>query len=115
MRNSRRKRGTLPARSGVYLAAPAAAVCVCLGGATAAEVSYERLLKPEPHNWLMNHRDYGSHRFSPLEAINKSNVKQLKLAFAVALGGTSGNEYLEATPVVDDGFLYITDVWGVVY
>jgi alcohol dehydrogenase (cytochrome c) len=83
--------------------------------AGAAEVTYERLLKPEPHNWLMNHRDYGSQRFSPLDVINKSNVKNLKLAFAVALGGTSANEYIEATPLVEDGFMYITDVWGVVY
>src|SRR5262245_55042593 len=83
--------------------------------ANAADVTYERLLKPEPQNWLMNHRDYGSQRFSPLDVINKSNVKNLKLAFAVALGGTSANEYIEATPLVEDGYLYITDVWGVVY
>src|SRR5215467_3718575 len=83
--------------------------------AGAADVTYERLLKPEPQNWLMNHRDYGSQRFSPLDVINKSNVKNLKLAFAVALGGTSANEYVEATPLVEDGFLYITDVWSVVY
>ena len=38
--------------------------------AGAADVTYERLLKPEPHNWLMNHRDYGSQRFSPLDVIN---------------------------------------------
>jgi alcohol dehydrogenase (cytochrome c) len=30
-------------------------------------------------------------------------------------GGTSANEYVEATPLVDDGFMYMTDVWGVVY
>ena len=42
-------------------------------------------------------------------------MKDLKLAFAVALGGTSANEYLEATPLVEDGFMYIVDVWGVVY
>jgi len=63
----------------------------------------------------MNHHDYNSQRFSPLDKITKSNVKDLKLAFAVALGGTSPNEYLEATPLVDDGFMYMTDVWGVVY
>jgi len=58
---------------------------------------------------------FSSQRYSPLEAINRSNVKNLKLAFSVALGGTSANEYVEATPLVDDGFMYITDVWGVVY
>jgi len=81
----------------------------------AADVTYERLRNPEPQNWLMNHHDFGSQRFSPLDLINKTNVKNLKLAFAVPLGGKAGNEYVEATPLVDNGFMYITDVWGVVY
>ena len=98
-----------------------AALLACCGGvllgtaARAADVTFERLQHPEPQNWLMNHRDYGSHRFSPLAVINTSNVKNLKLAFAIPLGGTSGNEYTEATPLVEDGFMYITDVWSVVY
>jgi alcohol dehydrogenase (cytochrome c) len=81
----------------------------------AAEVTFERLVNPEPHNWLMNHHDYNAQRYSALDAINKSNVKNLKLAFAVAIGGTAGNEALEATPLVEDGFMYICDHWGVVY
>ena len=28
----------------------------------AADVTFERLLNPEPHNWLMVHHDYGAHR-----------------------------------------------------
>jgi len=83
--------------------------------AAAADVTFERLANPEPQNWLMNHRDYGSQRYSPLDIINKGTVKGLKLAYAVPLGGTSANEYTEATPLAEDGFLYITDVWGVVY
>ena len=83
--------------------------------ARAADVTFERLLNPEPQNWLMNHHDFSSQRFSKLTTINRSNVKDLKLVFSVALGGTSPNEYIEATPLVDDGFMYITDVWGVVY
>jgi alcohol dehydrogenase (cytochrome c) len=82
---------------------------------SAAEVTYERLQHPEPQNWLMNHHDYGAQRFSALESINKSNVKNLKLKFAVALGGSAGNESLEATPLVEDGFMYMADGWGVVY
>jgi alcohol dehydrogenase (cytochrome c) len=84
-------------------------------GSYAADVTYERLRNPEPQNWLMNHHDFASQRFSPLDLINKTNVKNLKLAFAVPLGGKAGNEYVEATPLVDNGFMYITDVWGVVY
>jgi alcohol dehydrogenase (cytochrome c) len=83
----------------------------------AADVTPERLLNPdkEPQNWLMNHRTYDGQRFSPLARINKANVKELKLAYAVPLGGTSGNEYNEATALAEDGFLYITDSWGVLY
>src|SRR5882757_4861388 len=96
-----------------------AIACALLAGtaARAADVTYERLLNPdkEPQNWLMNHRDFGSQRFSPLDAINKSNVKGMRLQFAIALGGTAGNEALEVTPLVEDGFMYVIDGWGVVY
>ena len=53
--------------------------------ARSADVTYERLLNPEPHNWLMNHRDFAAQRFSPLDLINTSNVKNMKLKFAVAI------------------------------
>jgi glucose dehydrogenase len=67
--------------------------------AMAADVTPERLLNPdrEPQNWLMNHRTYDGQRFSPLVRINKGNVKNLKLAYAVPLGGTAGDEWIEAT------------------
>ena len=85
--------------------------------ALAAEVTSQRLLNAdkEPQNWLMNHRTYDGQRFSPLALINKSNVKGLKLAYAVPLAGSAGNEYIEATPLAEDGFLYTVDSWGVVY
>ena len=92
--------------------------CVLLAGtsfATAADVTPQRLLNPEPNNWLMNHRTYDGQRFSPLAQITKNNVRNLKLAYAVPLGGGAGNEWLEATPLVEDGFLYIPDAWGVLY
>ena len=85
--------------------------------ALAAEVTPERLVNAdkEPQNWLMNHRTYDGQRFSPLDQINKTTVKNLKLAYAVAIGGTSANENLEATPLVEDGFMYMVDLWGIVY
>src|SRR6266850_6720540 len=83
--------------------------------ALAADVTPQRLANPEPQNWLMNHRSYDSQRFSPLARISKDNVKNLKLAYSVALGGTSVNENLQATPLVEDGFMYIVDLWGIVY
>src|SRR5947209_7732425 len=85
--------------------------------AIAAEVTPDRLINAdkEPHNWLMNHRTYDGQRYSPLARVNKDNVKGLKLAYAVALGGGAGNEFNEATPLAEDGYLYITDSWGVLY
>src|SRR5438270_11033768 len=94
-----------------------AAVMLAGAPAFAAEVTFERLINAdkEPQNWLMNHRTYDGQRFSPLDQINKGSVKGLKLAYAVALGGTAINENLEATPLVEDGFMYMVDVWGIVY
>src|SRR5437867_13156884 len=102
-------------KSSPILAALTLALLTTTSPARAADVTYERLLNPEPHNWLMNHRDFAAQRFSPLDIINKSNVKNMRLLFAVAIGGTAGNEALEVTPLVDDGFMYISDHWGVVY
>src|SRR5262249_37950930 len=83
----------------------------------AAEVTSERLVKAdnEPQNWLMKPRTYHGQRYSPLARINNANVKGLRLAYAVPLGGAAGNESNEATPLVEDGFLYIPDSWGVLY
>jgi len=81
----------------------------------AAEVTPQRLINPEPQNWLMNHRTYDAQRYSPLDKINKTNVKSLKLAYAVAIGGTAVNESLQSTPLAEDGYLYVVDQWGVVY
>jgi alcohol dehydrogenase (cytochrome c) len=91
-----------------------AGVTIAALPALAAEVTPERLINAdrEPQNWLMNHRTYDSQRYSPLDKINKVNVKSLKIAYAVAIGGTSANENLEATPLADDGFLYLTDQWA---
>jgi glucose dehydrogenase len=75
----------------------------------AADVTPDRLVNAdkEPGNWLMNHRTYDSQRYSPLDKINKANVKNLKLAYAVAIGGTAVNENLQSTPLAEDGFLYL--------
>jgi alcohol dehydrogenase (cytochrome c) len=83
----------------------------------AAEVTPERLVNAdkEPQNWLMNHRTYDGQRYSPLAGINKANVKALKLAYAVALGGGTGNEFNQATALVEDGYLYTVDSSAVVY
>ena len=60
--------------------------------ALADDVTSQRLMNPdkEPQNWLMVNKDYSAHRYSELDLINKDNVKNLHLAFTVAVGGVSG-------------------------
>ncbi len=63
----------------------------------------------------MNHRTYDGQRFSPLARINKNNVKGSSSptrSRSAAAPATSGSQ---ATPLAEDGFLYITDSWGVLY
>jgi len=104
-------------RSAILTALLTSTVLFLAGQTMGAEVTAERLINAdkEPHNWLMNHRTYDAQRYSPLDKINKGNIKSLKLAYAVALGGTSVNENLQATPLVEDGYLYVVDQWGMVY
>jgi alcohol dehydrogenase (cytochrome c) len=88
-----------------------------------ADMTFERALNPakEPQNWLLHHGNYQGHRFSSLNEINTSTVKNLKVAFTVGLGGFegAGTRYkfgdLEATPIVEDGVMYFPDGWGTVY
>jgi len=88
----------------------------------AADVTFERLknAESEPGNWLTHHKTYDAKRFSPLDQINRSNVKNLHVAFAVQLGGTEpgGDKRYsreQDTPLVEDGMLYMTDGWSDVY
>src|ERR1700736_6230123 len=85
--------------------------------AMAADLTPARLVKgdKEPQNWLMIHRTYDGQRFSPLARINSDNVKSLRLAYAVPLGGGAGNEVGHATPLAEGGFLYVADAWNVLY
>src|SRR3954467_685252 len=103
-------------RSAAILALVASTAAIPLP-ALAADVTPERLVNAdkEPQNWLMNHRTYNGQRYSPLARINKGNIKNLKLAYAVPLGGGAGNEFIHATPLAEDGYIYITDSWGVLY
>jgi len=86
--------------------------------ATAADVTAERLLNSpnDPQNWLMVHRDYDNSRHSGLKDINNTNAKDLKLKFMISIGGRATGGTLrgkeEATPLVDDGFMYVNDTWG---
>jgi alcohol dehydrogenase (cytochrome c) len=97
-------------------------VATALTPLRAADMTNERALNPqrEPQNWILHHGNYQGHRFSLLKEINVDTVKNLKPTFTVALSGfQSGGRYahgnLEATPLVEDGIMYVPDGWGSVY
>src|SRR5439155_8062529 len=52
-------------------------------------VSQDRLINAmnEPQNWLLMNGNYGSTRYSKLTQINRDNVKNLRMVWAMALGG----------------------------
>ncbi len=61
------------------------------------------LASPDPADWLMLSRTFDEQRFSPLNQINKSNVGQLRMAWARGLpNGTQ-----ESTPIVYRGVMYL--------
>ncbi len=84
-------------------------------------VNQDRLIHAdrEPQNWLMMNGDYGSTRYSKLSQINRDNVKNLHMVWALALRGMqdigqNGPEN-EVNPLIDNGFMYTSDGWGTVY
>lgn len=88
----------------------------------AQDVPFQRIVDAasEPQNWLTHHGSLDAKRYSTLDEINKGNVKGMKVAWTMALGGMEGGGIwphggLEGTPIVEDGFMYVTDGWGSVY
>src|SRR5262245_52148934 len=84
-------------------------------------VSQDRLNNAmnEPQNWLLMNGDYGATRYSKLTQINRDNVKNLRMVWALALRGMqdvgqNGPEN-EVNPLIDNGVMYTTDGWGTVY
>jgi alcohol dehydrogenase (cytochrome c) len=111
-----------PSLRAALLATAAVAVSIALPAKAADEVTADRLLNvdKEPGNWVHHHKDYSATRFSSLSDINKGNVKNLKVAWTMHLGGVEGGGIwshggLEGTPVVENGMMYVTDGWGSVY
>src|ERR1700693_2804550 len=115
-----------PTRKSIGLAALASTLAAALGVATfAAEytmtVNKDRLINAqnEPQNWLMMNGDYGSTRYSKFSQINREKGKNLRVVWAMALGGMqdvgqNGPEN-EVNPLIDNGRMYTTDGWGTIY
>ncbi|HEY6988375.1 MAG TPA: PQQ-binding-like beta-propeller repeat protein, partial [Bryobacteraceae bacterium] len=76
-----------------------------------AQVTYERLLHAdkEPQNWLTYSGSYAGIRFSPLNQINTSNVKNLQMKWVyhpIYMKTGNNQSKMENTPLVVDGIMY---------
>src|SRR5579871_5325716 len=91
--------------------------CLLAAGAAVFAADYtltvnrDRLVNAqnEPQNWLLMNGDYGANRYSKLTQINRDNVKNLRMVWALALGGMqdvgqNGPEN-EVNPLIDNGYM----------
>ncbi|VTZ26488.1 Quinonprotein alcohol dehydrogenase [Methylocella tundrae] len=106
----------------ILLVATSALVLAHAPARAGNDVTQETLLKADSDtsNWITYGRDLSAHRYSPLNQINRANVKNLKVTWTLQLGGVEGGGIwshggLEGTPIIQDGFMYATDGWGSVY
>lgn len=81
---------------------------------TDAAVDSERMLEAdsEPGNWMSHGRTYSEQRYSTLDQVQHSNVKDLGLDWSFDLETQRG---IEATSIVVDGVMYLTSAWSIVY
>ena len=66
------------------------------------------LRDPDPEDWLLVHRTYDHHAFSPLDEINRNNVGDLKLAWMRAMDEGP----MQLRPLVYDGVMYVAHPGG---
>jgi len=72
-----------------------------------AQVSSERLLRAgdEPQNWLTYSGGYSSQRYTKLQQVDPTNVKNLELKWVFQ---AQSLQKFESTPLVVDGIMYLT-------
>lgn len=97
------------------LAAAAVVVSLLAACSTRSEVNSQRMAAAadggEAGQWMSYSRTWDEQRFSPLDAINETNVGRLGLAWYADLNTYRG---VQATPLQVDGVLYNASVWNVV-
>jgi len=67
---------------------------------------------PDDIDWPVHGGSDFEQRFSPLDQIDRNNIKQLGLAWSFEFDSQRGQE---ATPVVVDGVMYVSTAWSKVY
>jgi PQQ-dependent dehydrogenase (methanol/ethanol family) len=81
-------------------------------GLQPAAVDATRMLAGEPEQWLSYGRNYEEQRYSPLDQIDASTLRELSLAWYADIPLNRGQE---ATPIVVDGVIYLASSWSNVF
>jgi alcohol dehydrogenase (cytochrome c) len=73
-----------------------------------AQLRFERIRNSaaEPGNWMTYSGNYEAHRFSALSQLTPANVAQLKTKWVYQVHNSG---QVEATPLVFDGVMYVTE------
>jgi len=69
---------------------------------------YQGKLETDDGQWVRPAKDYASTRYSDLNQINTSNVKDLRVAFTFSTGLSRGHE---AAPLVVNNTMYVVTPW----
>ena len=99
----------------IGLAALAACVAACDGGsktesvASTPSAAAAAAFSSTGLTWPVTGGDYSERHFSPLKAIDTSNVGTLGFAWQ---GDLDSHRGIEATPIMVDGTLYVSSTWS---
>ena len=104
---ARNKGGALLATFGV-----AAALVGCVEPEGSRHVPLPSIPADVETGWPLHGLDAGEQRFSSLAQINADNVANVGFAWETPLDSNRG---LEATPIVQDGVMYVTSTWSRVF
>src|SRR5215831_18514570 len=85
--------------------APAPRARAMAPAASYAPVTDQRLVTPEPENWLMYRRTYDGWGYSPLEQITPANAASLVPVWTFSTGVAEGHQ---APPIVNNGIMFVS-------
>ena len=101
-------------RTSTICAALAVASAAMIPVGLAPRVAAQRAGAASAVNWPLHNLDLAGSRFSSLDKINRSNVRQLVPRWLFQHGVIDGVSN-QTTPVVVDGMMFVTDARGSVY
>src|SRR5712691_5911722 len=95
---------TLAILSAVVIAAVGPAMLAAQGVPSYSAVTEQRLLNPEPQNWLMYRGNYSGWGYSPLDQITPANVTKLTPVWTLSTGVNEGHQ---SPPIVNNGVMFV--------